>query len=92
MRVEQTKQARPTRQVGKQVSPISFQPTIEGTVANPLECKEQGQGDDFTGIERCLAMFVRIAHQVIYAAKQFYDKMFRTHGVLLSALASTPKA
>jgi hypothetical protein len=29
---------------------------------------------------------------IIYAAEEFCDKMFSSHGVLLSALALTPKA
>ena len=74
------------------MAPIPIQPAIEGTIADSFERKEQGQGDYFTGMEHCLAMFGYISHQVIYAAKQFYDKILVTHGVLLSALASTPKA
>jgi hypothetical protein len=68
------------------------QPAIEGTIANSFERKEQSQGDHFTGIEHCLAMFGYIDHPVIYATKQFCDKILGTHGVLLSALALTPKA
>lgn len=34
MRVEQAKQTCPARQVGKQIASISFQPTIEGVVAD----------------------------------------------------------
>jgi hypothetical protein len=37
-------------------------------------------------------MFLHSGHQVIYPAKEIYDKMFCIHGVLLPALASTPKA
>jgi hypothetical protein len=37
-------------------------------------------------------MLPAIGHLVIYATEQLYDKMFRTHGVLLSALALAPKA
>jgi len=74
------------------MQPITFHPTIESPVAHSLECKEQGQGDNFTGIERRLAMFVLIGYQVIYAAEEFCDKMFRTHEVLLSALVLTPEA
>jgi hypothetical protein len=74
MRVEQAEQTRPRRQVGKQIPPVPLQPTIERAVASALERKEQGQGDHFTGIECCLAMFVHIGHVVIYEAEQIYDK------------------
>lgn len=92
MRVEQAEETCSARQVGKQIAPISVQPAIESTVSDSLERKEQGQGDHFAGIERSLAMLAHIGHQVVYATKQFCDKILSTHGVLLSALASTPKA
>ena len=36
-------------------------------------------------IERSLRMLLGIRDLVVYTAKQFYDKMFGSHGILLSA-------
>jgi hypothetical protein len=85
MRIEQSKQPCALGQPGKQMQVVSFQPSIECPVTNSFEREQQRQGHHFARMKRCLRVFSGILHLVVYTAKQFYDNMFGSHGILLYA-------
>jgi hypothetical protein len=75
----ETEPARPVGHLGKETPQIVFHPTVKGTVSNPLDRKQETQGDDFTRIKVGLAMLFHSCHGMIYAAEQFRDKIFAGH-------------
>ena len=82
--IEQPKQTRAAGQLRKQKQALSFQPPIEGTIANPFEGEQDGNRDHFAGIEPGLGMLLCVWHLVIHAAKQVDDKILGSHeGTLL---------
>ena len=83
MRVEQAKQARTRGQVRKQGPVITTQPAVEGAIADSLQGEQQGQRHHFARIQLRLGMFLGGRHRIIYAAKQFSDKIYSRHGDLL---------
>jgi hypothetical protein len=83
MGLEQAKQPRSFGQFREQRAPISNQPAIKGAISHSLERKQNGQGDDFAGIQVGLWMFREVSHLIIYSAEQFNDKIFGGHEGLL---------
>src|SRR5918994_5989402 len=64
---------------GKQMCEVTFQPPIERTIADTFDSKEHGERDDLTRIERGLRVLTNLSHRIIYAAKQFSDKVLSGH-------------
>jgi hypothetical protein len=84
MGVEQSEQSGAMGQVREQAQVIPPQPTVKGTIANPLEGKQDGNSNHFTGVKIGLRVLVGIGHSIVNAAEQLGDKIYGTHGVLLS--------
>ena len=55
--LEQAKQPGSFGQFREQRAPISNQPAIKGAISHSLERKQNGQGDDFAGVQVGLWMF-----------------------------------
>src|SRR5262249_37885762 len=97
---QQTKQARPLGQRGKQFAPITSQPPIKGSIATPFESEEDPHGHDFARPQGRQGMFGAVFHRFIYPIEQLADKVFGRHalssfcciGVATHSLRSTHDA
>ncbi len=77
--IEQPKQTGAHGQLRKQRPVISLQPAIKGAIAHPFEGKQNGNRNDFAGIETGLGMLLSLGHLIIHTAKQVDDKIFGSH-------------
>ena len=71
---KEAKQAGAFEQAGKPPAVVLPEPAIKGAGADTFERKEQGQGDQFTGIQMRIRMFGHIDHRGIDPIKQGNDK------------------
>ncbi len=82
MRHEETKEAGPLREAGKQCPIVARQPAIERPVPHAFERMQQPQGDHLTGPEACLRVFGYGAQLFIDLIEQCGDKIKGGHGLL----------
>jgi hypothetical protein len=76
MHLEQTKQARVLRQVGKDKQVIELYPPVESPIANPFHRKQDAQRDNLARVQVGLAVLRNISHGLINTTKQFCGRLF----------------
>lgn len=81
-------QTGPLWQLTKQPGKVTLKPTVERPKVTTLECKQQPDGYQLAWPQVCLRMLRGLAHPVVYLTKQSNDKLFGSHEVLFSLLAS----
>jgi hypothetical protein len=85
IRIDQSEQTCAFRQSREQACVVVLQSSAKRSVSHTSEYEQECQCDNLAWIERGLRMFLGIRDLVVYTAKQFYDKMFGSHGILLFA-------
>src|SRR4051812_32203091 len=83
MSSKQSKQTGTFRQGRKQSEVVTFDPTIESSVAYALDREQHSQRYHLAWVQTGLAVFGHVMHGIIYSAKQFRDKIRGRHRVLL---------
>src|SRR5712692_8401325 len=80
---QQAQQTRAFWQVGKQVQPVSFQPSIKGPIVDAFQGKQHANGDNFTRIQVRVFALVDMRQLVVYHTKESNDYVFGSHEVVL---------
>lgn len=72
---EQAKEASALREVGELAAVVTFDPSVEGTVAHSFDGEEQSQSHNLRRVETGLAVLANVCHLVVHSAEELCDKI-----------------